>query len=137
MTENKGRERLVFSKEANGEQEEQNKPEIRKESGTFSIERKLAQAEARAEELERELNRMKREAQAAALLEELNMPSAFAEFLAGETEQETDDRVDRFSEEFNRAVSGAVRKKTPGYSPMEGEREIRDDFLRGFYRRGN
>ena len=60
MTENKGRERLVFSKEANGEQEEQNKPEIRKESGTFSIERKLAQAEARAEELERELNRMKR-----------------------------------------------------------------------------
>ena len=127
MTENKGRERLVFSKEANGEQEEQNKPEIRKESGTFSIERKLAQAEARAEELERELNR----------LEELNMPSAFAEFLAGETEQETDDRVDRFSEEFNRAVSDAVRKKTPGYSPMEGEREIRDDFLRGFYRRGN
>ena len=55
----------------------------------------------------------------------------------GETEQETDDRVDRFSEEFNRAVSDAVRKKTPGYSPMEGEREIRDDFLRGFYRRGN
>lgn len=133
MTENKGRER--FAKDTETEEEEENTPKT--QSDTFSIERKLAQAEARAEELERELNKMKREAQAAALLEELNMPVAFAEFLAGETEQETEDRVDRFSEEFNSIVSETVRKKTPGYAPMEGEREIRDDFLRGFYRRGN
>lgn len=107
----------------------------KKEADGRGLQEKLKQAEERAEELERELNKMKRESQAAALLEEMGMSAVFAEYLAAESEEETQQRVEKFAEEFNRAVSMAVRKKTPGYAPMEGERELKDDFLRGFYKR--
>ena len=101
---------------------------------------KLTEAEKLAEERE-EFEAMKKQFKyeqrvnsTSKVLASNNLPIEFADFLIGDSDEATTQRVDLFKNAFNEALEKAVRERLKGKTPQVGTSKSKnyDAFLDGF-----
>lgn len=123
-----------MEKEGDIAQEVEAAPEVEEDKKEHSVaENDIAKKEEELGKREEALNKREIEAAAKELIKEKNIPDSALEFLLCHTQEETTEKINRFSEVFNDAVEQRLNEKIAGESPKDnmgnvGEKTAADIF---------